>query len=207
MIRNITLSFLAFLWFGTARAQVYVAVGFSQPPLLLANAGIDGIICEGDTLGIGGNPAGSGGTPSFNYFWSTSTSITASNIANPGAFPSATASYILTVTDARGCTASDTVLVTVDTCVGIYDQAFPIGVSVFPNPSEGKFTLRFEGAVKGNPITININNSIGQLILSRELEMHSGTGEEVFNLPPVRGTYYVEILNGTTREVRKITIQ
>ena len=191
----------------SASSQVYVPVAFSQAPLLLANAGIDVLICSGDTATLGGNPAGSGGTPAFTYFWSTPSSITASNISNPGGFPSATSSYILTVTDSRGCTAFDTIVVSVEACTGIHDVSFPFAVALFPNPNDGNFTIHFEGIGSLIPVSVTITNTIGQVVEKREITPFSGPRNEIFNLQFSRGTYMVEIVSGKTREIQKIVIR
>lgn len=47
------------------------------------------------------------------YSWSPATDLSSASISNPVASPAATATYAVTVTDARGCTATDNVTVTV----------------------------------------------------------------------------------------------
>ena len=51
------------------------------------------------------------------YAWSPSAGLSATNIPNPIASPSATTNYVLTVTSANGCESTDSVLVTVLTNV------------------------------------------------------------------------------------------
>ena len=71
-------------------------------------------IYKGTTSGVG--PLGpqsltltstiSGGTPGYSYSWSPSTGLNNPNIANPVASPTVTTTYVLTITDSRGCTRS-----------------------------------------------------------------------------------------------------
>jgi hypothetical protein len=58
---------------------------------------------------------GSVGPGTASFAWSPSTGLSATNILAPTATPSSTASYVLSATDADGCTNYDTVLVYVNT--------------------------------------------------------------------------------------------
>lgn len=71
-----------------------------------ANAGPDQSINYGGSTVING----SGGTT---YSWSPATGLDDPTSATPTASPTVTTTYVLTVTDANGCTGSDTVVVTV----------------------------------------------------------------------------------------------
>jgi len=74
-------------------------------PSITASADVS--ICNGETT----NLSASGGT---SYTWSPSTGLSASNISNPTATPTATTTYVVSTTDADGCTNTDTVVVTVN---------------------------------------------------------------------------------------------
>ena len=87
----------------TADADVTVHVN-PDPP---ANAGPDQSIC----IGLSANLNASGGT---SYAWSPATGLNNSTISNPVADPTSTTSYIVTVTDVNGCSAQDTMVLTVN---------------------------------------------------------------------------------------------
>ena len=84
-------------------ADVTVTV-LPAPP---ASAGADTDICIGDTAQL--NATG-GGT----YVWTPGTDLSATNIADPQAFPTTTQTYTVTVTDTNNCVAADDVMVTVN---------------------------------------------------------------------------------------------
>lgn len=75
------------------------------------NAGDDQTICNTNSVRIG-NIATSGTAP-YSYNWQPATGLSNSNIATPDASPSDTTNYIVTVTDANGCTDSDTIRINV----------------------------------------------------------------------------------------------
>ena len=83
-------------------------------PMLIVDAGPDGIICNGDSIAIGGAPTASGCIPPYTYLWNNSESLNDSTIANPIAFPNITTTYTLTVTDSIGNINTDSVTITVN---------------------------------------------------------------------------------------------
>lgn len=79
-----------------------VVVTVNSRPLI--QAGADLTVCNGNAVQLNA----SGGV---SYTWSPATGLSATNIANPMANPAATTRYIVTGTDASGCTNRDTVMV------------------------------------------------------------------------------------------------
>jgi len=81
-----------------------------------ANAGSDVAICNGNSTQLFAN---GGGT----YLWSPSTGLSSTNISVPIASPTTTTTYTVTVTNANNCTASDNVIVTVNSLPSAYAGA------------------------------------------------------------------------------------
>jgi len=73
-----------------------------------ANAGVDKTICNGSNVQIG-----SASVSGLTYSWTPSTGLSSTTISNPIASPTVTTSYILTVSNAAGCSKKDTVKVIV----------------------------------------------------------------------------------------------
>gem|GEM_PF-1268054 len=82
-------------------------VNITANPLPTANAGNDASICVGSNTTL----SGSGGV---GYVWSPVTGLSNAAISNPIANPTSTAIYALTVSDANGCSATDSVTITVN---------------------------------------------------------------------------------------------
>jgi gliding motility-associated-like protein len=83
-------------------------------PLPIANAGADVLICYGTATTLGGQPAASGASSPYSYKWYPAHRLNNPALANPVAQPDTTTTYILTVTDAKGCSSYDTIVVTVN---------------------------------------------------------------------------------------------
>ena len=76
-------------------------------------AGQDTTICYGDSITIGGLPSASGGNGGYAYQWTPSINLNSNTLANPVAYPSDTAAYMLVVTDDAGCSDTDSVTINV----------------------------------------------------------------------------------------------
>jgi len=73
----------------------------------VAEAGVDEFICIGDDVQLGA-------TGGIGYLWTPDVGLSAANVADPTASPTMTTQYIVTVTDSRNCSETDTVIVTVN---------------------------------------------------------------------------------------------
>ncbi len=81
--------------------------------LPVANAGLDKLICNGDSVAIGGEPTAKGGYPPYLYQWLPTSGLNNATIANPIASPNETTLYTVTVTDSVSQQDNDSVLITV----------------------------------------------------------------------------------------------
>lgn len=91
-----------------------------------AVAGAGSTICEGTTVPLSGSGGGS-------YQWAPSIWLNNSTLANPSAFPGTTTTFTLTVTDANGCSDTDTVR------VHVYARpvaSFSATAACFNNPTQ-----------------------------------------------------------------------
>ncbi len=88
-----------------------VVVTVNQPLKLSVGTGAEG--CAFSVHAIGGLGIAGGGTAPYKYQWSPARGLSSATIPNPTAFPDSTTSYVLTITDAQGCTRSDSVLIKV----------------------------------------------------------------------------------------------
>ncbi|MGK7395787.1 MAG: PKD-like domain-containing protein [Candidatus Cyclobacteriaceae bacterium M3_2C_046] len=84
-------------------------------PLPIADAGVDKLACQGVPVEIGGSPAASGGSGTYNYAWFPSSDLSDAYASNPEATLNLDKVYNLRVTDmVTGCVSlDDAVTVTV----------------------------------------------------------------------------------------------
>lgn len=119
------------------------------------------------------NPTG--GTPSYTYSWSPSggSSQTASGLTG--------GTYTCLITDSKGCTTSQTVAITTGTITGINSYTLPVGISIYPNPSNGQFTVDAGDAM------VDVMNSVGQNVL------HLTVDSKVLINIETPGVYFIQV--------------
>jgi uncharacterized repeat protein (TIGR01451 family) len=118
-------------------------------PISIANAGANTSVCNGSSVMIG-TPTPAGLT--YNYAWSPSTGLSATNIAQPIANPTVATTYTVTVTNAlSGCVSTGSVVVSI---------ASPPTITLGANPSVCRgvtaASIAYSAAV-GNPNTYSID--------------------------------------------------
>ena len=164
-----------------------------------ANAGADVLIClNGST-----NLSASGGTT---YFWSPPTGLSDVNIANPVANPTITTVYTVTVTDAIGCMAVDSVTVTVDPCTGINTGGGMSGIEIYPNPTNGiiNISMNYSSSFRYEIVTVH-----GEVVLAGMIA--GASGEQIDITMLAQGSdgyriYFLKMNNGKELTVRKIIL-
>lgn len=124
---------------GSDNVQVTVVV-----PVINVEAGQDVIICQGSSVVLGGSPTVTGtGLQPYTYQWFPS--LTANS--NPVAQPTTSTTYTAVVTDAHGCQASDTVVITVNQ-LPVINSVSPTDVSCFGG-NDGSFCVSVSGGTPG----------------------------------------------------------
>jgi Zinc carboxypeptidase/Secretion system C-terminal sorting domain len=101
-----------------ANSMIYANARLAEYAILLAqcngftaNAGANQTICVGVSAPLAVSTAA--GTAPFTYAWSNGNTQPAQTVT-----PTATTTYIVSVTDSKGCIAKDTVVITVNNCNG-----------------------------------------------------------------------------------------
>jgi len=142
---------------------------FSQ---LTANAGQDISLCSPQSAAIGGNPTATAGTPPYTYSWSPSTGLSSPTVANPTSSTLITTTYIVTVYDAAGASATDDIIITIANPISV--TATPINPTICTGDS---VSLTASGAT-----TYSWSPSTG---------LSSSTGAMVYASPTTTTTYTV----------------
>ncbi|MDQ3109847.1 MAG: T9SS type A sorting domain-containing protein [Bacteroidota bacterium] len=117
--------------------------------------------------------------------------------------------YTLTYTytdSASGCVDFATDVVTVDPCTVVEEQALANGISVYPNPNNGSFTVAINATAAD--ILIEVMDLQGRVVFSsQENNVTPGFTKQI-NIGNVSsGMYMMKISSGNQLEVQKITIQ
>jgi hypothetical protein len=111
--------------------------------------------------------------------------------------PSISATYTVIGTDANGCSDLALYTLAVDACVGI-DRSQPgsLGLSVYPNPHTGIFTVQNSGDVM-----MTIYDGLGRTVIRKDLPAGRN---EIEMQEQAKGMYFIEFKTGETSKSVKI---
>lgn len=139
----------------------------------------------------------SGGTPNYSYVWTPSGQTTAA------ASELSAGSYTCDIEDDNGCTHKVTVIVSRATAIG---EIALNELVIYPNPSNGKFTVSFE-TPESLDFEISMINTIGKEVYSNYFVNVNGIFTEQIAVQGLsNGIYFLEISNRDAKSVNKITI-
>ena len=152
-----------------------VSVTVNNLPTVVANTSTT-TVCAGNQITLNGSGA-------TTYAWS-------SGVTNNTAFtPTITTTYTVTGTDNNNCVNTATVNVVVSNCTttSIENSISQNAVSLYPNPTNGSFTIR-TASLPANILLYDVN---GKLIYSKQMEQQ----EEKIDLQIESGIYLLRLLS------------
>lgn len=136
-------------------------------------------------------------SPALSYQWYLNGGILAGATSRTYA-PVQNGNYTVEIKDANGCTALSVILTVLDT--GLDNYSGNAGISLFPNPNSGRFTLHLP---PHESLQIRIANLLGQTVLTMT---SSALREHVLELPE-NGVYLVEISGKGRSYTQKLVVQ
>lgn len=98
--------------------------------------------------------------------------------------PTTTANYTVTASNGYN-TCNTAITLTVNTCVGINEMNVANGISIYPNPNNGKFTVQIENETSNTELILY--NSLGQKVF-RENVIQGKNNIDLDSVP--KGFYY-----------------
>jgi hypothetical protein len=169
----------------------------TQPaPLVLA-----GVVTDDNGTGNGSiDVTVAGGTTGYSFSWTGPNGFTASTQSISGIVGG---TYTLTVTDANGCTATQTF----DVVTGIEELLSGLALAVFPNPTSGAFTLALDG-LTGEVLAWELRDLAGRLVDAEVLGARTGEVRIAFDVAEAAsGVYLLNVQSGSTRSTVRVLVQ
>ena len=109
-------------------------------------------------------------------------------------------------TDSIGCSGTASVSIQVDACVGFVENTLANGVSVYPNPNNGSFTLSVNANV--GDLTIKITDMQGRVVYtSVENNVNAGFVKQISLDTQSSGMYLMHIITNGEQQTKKIAVQ
>ncbi|MFN0032466.1 MAG: T9SS type A sorting domain-containing protein [Flavobacteriales bacterium] len=110
--------------------------------------------------------------------------------------------YTLTVTDANGCTDSQTINIT-----GLDELGLLYNISIYPNPTQGLVLLNMSG-LQGEKVTLQLTDEAGRIVLARELGNVTGVRTETIDATQcAAGVYHLHLIVGSGTHTARLVIQ
>jgi hypothetical protein len=162
--------------------QVVSGVCTATDTIAVNSIGSDTLLC--DTVSNYTLDAGQGFT---SYQWSTGSANQTITVSDSGA-------YSVTVTDAIGCTATDSIQIAFSPCVSV--SSFNIQNSsfiIYPNPNDGTFTVEMNIINEGNAI-IRIFGIKGEVVYEKIIRNLQSNHKAPINISGFSaGTYLLQV--------------
>ncbi len=148
------------------------------------------LLCSGSSATLTANGAST-------YTWNTSAN-TAVIVINP----TVTTTYTVNGTSVAGCNNVATLTQSVSVCTGLNNVSAKIsGLSVYPNPSNGEFTVELNNGINK---TIQVTDIAGRVVLTTT-SLNDKVNVNINNL--TNGIYFVKIVSNNVTEVIKVVKQ
>jgi hypothetical protein len=111
---------------------------------------------------------------------------------------------VYSFTDNNGCTGTSTVVVNVNACVGIAENAAS-SFGVYPNPTDGLLNIVFNTAAE--EAVIVVTDVAGKVVMTQQINgVQSGSVAEINLSNEAAGIYFVRVQVGTVSSVQKIQV-
>ncbi len=126
------------------------------------------------------------------------------NIFDPQAAGTGTHTITYYYEDIFGCSNTATADIYVDPCTGVDETSYKDGILIYPNPNNGKFTIKI---TNNEIVNINIVNSLNQTVYSKTNVNTAGGFVESIDLNNLsKGIYFIHITGSGSNIIRKILI-
>jgi hypothetical protein len=164
-------------------------------------------ICSGGSATLQANVTG--GTPPYTYSWSPGNVLNDSTIANPVAIPDTTTTFVLTVFDCSGKSITEQNELVVETCIGIENKTSINSFTVYPNPSQGIFSVNVAYAEnKDAQFKIAVTNLQGITVYSENVGINKTSFNKSLNLEDLpKGIYFLHLNSELQQVIKKIVIK
>lgn len=140
-----------------------------------------------------------------NYLWTPGNYTTQSISVDTVGFGSGSHSWTVQVTNENNCVSTATANVTFNDCTGI-DEFGNKGFSVFPNPSDGNFTVRFaKSPVK--PVDILISDASDKVVYRSENRITNGNQMNIRVPGLAPGVYILKLAEGNEINTLRLIIR
>lgn len=145
-------------------------------------------------------------TNAVSYNWNFGDASPGSTAANPSHTYTANGTYTVTLTATGPCGSDTYTFVVTITQVGLQDNDLAQTLSLFPNPNDGNFTLKFDFTTQKD-VTIEVMDVRGRIVFSDIENNIMSYNKQIGLVDAESGMYIVRIITTEGVVTEKVTIQ
>nr|NQU91528.1 T9SS type A sorting domain-containing protein [Bacteroidota bacterium] len=145
------------------------------------------------------------GNPDAEYLWSTGETTQTIEVDTTGVGIGSTDIWVQ-VMDVVSCANSDTITIYFDDCTGVYELADQWSVQIFPNPSNGQFSVNLQSATDSH-VSLSIYNSIGREVYRNDKIRVETNSDINIHLNHPDGIYFLNLKGDGVNLIKKVVIQ
>ena len=174
---------------GVTQVDSIIKTGYIHvSPVINILASPAATVCENVTVTLDGTTANAA-----SYQWTPGGATTPTLEVDSSGIGIGSKEFTLQVTTLNGCTSNSNITVTFEDCTGISDLTSSERLQVFPNPSNGNFSLVFKPGKPDN-VSLKIMNVIGNMVFEENNIPVNGTLSRSLNLEDLSsGIYFLTL--------------
>ncbi|MBK7030772.1 MAG: T9SS type A sorting domain-containing protein [Bacteroidales bacterium] len=170
-------------------------------PSPVMNLAADTNICANLIMNLNPNALGA-----VSYLWSPGGQTTASINVDSTGFGLGAHNFTVQATGSNGCKSTLTSAVTFRDCTGLDEIVGNVRFTIFPNPGDGLFEIRFQSELR-ETIQVNIFNSEGKNIYqASNLQLNGNLSKQINLKNEAEGTYILSLENRDYQVSKKLII-
>lgn len=180
---------------GLGTSSNYLLVNVNSTPAITLST--DTTLCANQSIVI------TPGQGYASYLWSDNSTLPSLSIDSAGLGLGAHA-FSVTVTDNKGCVATDQATINFETCTSIEDATSNSQINIYPNPTNGLINIEINNVFETTQF--EIYNSISQLVISESaVKSIDGKITKSFDLSNLnKGIYFLKVKNSKLTIVKRI---
>jgi len=178
----------------------------NQPPNALFSTSSSSI-CKGDCIDFTDNSSGAPTSWNWSFPGGNPSSSTAQNPTQICYDSTGYFDVSLIVSNSFGTdTLIEYAYIFVDSCTGIPENELWDGFSVYPNPGNGKFVIKFNRLMAGD-IGVSVIDPAGREVYNNSLFLRNNTTEEIDISTLNSGVYFIKITSRAGSFIKRLLIE
>jgi hypothetical protein len=147
------------------------------------------------------------GNEGATYLWSTGETTQTIEVDTTGMDENNNRNISVVVTNENNCPAEDEIVIHFIDCSGIDENTSLSGVTIFPNPNNGRFTIQMD-VQEEQEMTMEVLSITGKIVYSEKVHVDKGRFSKTWNLQPLNNQmYYLRMSSERGTVIKKLIVK